>query len=657
MSRRQRRVRERSLRQRASHEKTLRRRGRLAAARPAAAAATAAALTLAGGTLPAAAAGSGTIDSAASAARSGVLGRPDARVVSASVAGCGDAHTPASNPQNLANVRGKLFFTADDGVHGTELWKSNGTKAGTVLVKDIKTAGAQYEEYGPESLTAVGGRLFFTADDGVHGNELWTSDGTKAGTVLVKDIDPRGRHSHPSNLTDVGGRLFFTADDGVHGNELWTSDGTKAGTVLVRDIKPRSAPDDEYGPDGPNWLTDVGGKLFFTADDGVHGSELWTSDGTKAGTVLVKDIDPEPRADYDFGPLYLTDVGGRLFFSADDGTHGNELWTSDGTEAGTVLVKNIHPDAYDSDPSWLTVVGGKLFFSARDGIHGAELWTSDGTEEGTVLVTDIRPVARSSSPSSLTVVGGQLMFFADDGSRGAELWTSDGTEAGTVLVKDVNPGAGDGASESEGYGNSSPTAVGGRLFFAADDGTHGTELWASDGTEAGTVLVKDLKPGAGHRYGDGPTELTDVGGKLFFAARDGIHGSELWSSDGTTDGTAMIKDVNQGGGFTVARQGTSNLRKATLRLKVSVAGAGKLVVGPASGSLIKTTRQNVRAAGATTATLTPTKAGMSKLRQALRRAHRHGRSVGKLSVRARFTFTPCGGTPSSQVRRYTLKLK
>ncbi|HVH93368.1 MAG TPA: hypothetical protein VM688_00455, partial [Nocardioidaceae bacterium] len=121
--------------------------------------------------------------------------------------------------------------------------------------------------------------------------------------------------------------------------------------------------------------------------------------------------------------------------------------------------------------------------------------------------------------------------------------------------------------------------------------------------------------------------------------------------------TVMVKDVNKGGAFRVARHGTRNFRKATLRLKVSVAGAGRLVVGPARGSLIKTTRQNLRAAGSTTATLTPTKAGMSKLRHALRRAHRHGRSVGKVGVRARFTFTPCGGTPSSQVHRYTLKLK
>jgi ELWxxDGT repeat protein len=201
------------------------------------------------------------------------------------------------------------------------------------------------------------------------------------------------------------------------------------------------------------------------------------------------------------------------------------------------------------------------------------------------------------------------------------------------------------------------TGVGGQLFFFADDGSNGAELWTSDGTGVGTVLVKDVKPGVPNAKDSGPTDLTDVGGRLFFAASDGTHGAEPWASDGTGAGTVLVKDVNQGGAFTVAKRGTRNYTKGTLRLRVRVAGAGRLKVGPAGSSLIKTSRQNPRAAGRTTATLAPTRAGMRKLRQSLRRAHRHGGNVGTLGVRARFTFTPCGGTPSSQVRRYTLKLK
>ena len=151
----------------------------------------------------------------------------------------------------------------------------------------------------------------------------------------------------------------------------------------------------------PHSLTGVGGRLFFTADDGIHGTGLWKSDGTRAGTVLVKDIDLRRDTDTsEYGP-YLTGVGGTLFFTDDDGTHGRELWESDGTRAGTVLVKDIHPDAYDSYPSSLTGVGGTLFFTARDGIHGSELWKSDGTRAGTVLVKDIQPGAgRGERPKS-----------------------------------------------------------------------------------------------------------------------------------------------------------------------------------------------------------------------------------------------------------------
>src|SRR5262245_62031164 len=105
----------------------------------------------------------------------------------------------------------------------------------TSLVKVINPAGIFT---GP--MVNVNGTLFFAADDGVNGQELWKSDGTAAGTIMVKDIRPGANGSFPENLTAVGNTLFFAADDGVNGTELWKSDGTAAGTILVKDINPGS---------------------------------------------------------------------------------------------------------------------------------------------------------------------------------------------------------------------------------------------------------------------------------------------------------------------------------------------------------------------------------------------------------------------------------
>jgi ELWxxDGT repeat protein len=563
-----------------------------------------------------------------------------AAVTGAALAPCADPRTPPSNPYSFVDVGGTLFFVADDGPHGRELWKSDGTKAGTVLVKDI-LPGAKGSR--PASLISAAGALFFTADDGSHGRELWRSDGTKAGTVLVKDIDPgNAGYSYyrdgPSSLTGVGGTLFFTADDGTHGRELWKSDGTVAGTVLVKAIDPND--DDRYSRGGPYALTGVGGTLFFTANDGTHGRELWTSDGTAAGTVLVKDIRPDA---YGSEPAYLAGVGETLFFTARNGVHGRELWKSDGTEGGTVQVKDIRPGARSSDPSRLTGVGGTLFFTADDGANGRELWKSDGTAAGTILVRAIDPgdSREYSGPSSLAGVGGTLFFTADDGSLGRELWKSDGTEAGTVLVKDIRPDAYD----SDPW---SLTDAAGTLFFSARDGIHGRELWKSDGTEAGTVLVKDIDPVIDDSYYDygGPYPLAGIGGTLFFAAEDGIRGRELWKSDGTEAGTVLVKDINAGGRFTVATKGTANTTTGTMKVKVAVAGAGRLVVSPVNDSPVRRVVQDIPSAGATTVTLRPTKAGMRTLER-----------FGRLRINARFTFTPCGGTGTSVNRQYTLRLR
>jgi len=234
----------------------------------------------------------------------------------------------------------------------------------------------------------------------------------------------------------------------------------------------------------------VGSTLFLSAEDGVHGRELWKSDGTAAGTVLVKDIRPVGAS----SPWPLAALGGTLLFGAEDGTHGMELWRSDGTEAGTILVKDINPGTGSSYPgtgSLMAAMGGVLYFAADDGVHGFELWKSDGTAAGTVLVKDINPTGHA-SPTSLIALGNTLLFAANDGVHGVELWKSDGTEVGTVLVKDINPGTDYSNPHFAGVG-----ATGGAsLLFAADDGVHGVELWKSDGTDLGTALVKDVCAGS-----------------------------------------------------------------------------------------------------------------------------------------------------------------
>ncbi len=436
----------------------------------------------------------------------------------------------SSTPKYLTNVNGTLFFKANDGTSGYELWKSDGTTAGTVLVKDILAGPYSSNPPYGTALTNVNGTLFFTASDRTYGTELWNSDGTTAGTALVKDINFQTQTSSGANrFTDVSGTTFFVAGD-PSGSELWKTDGTSAGTVLVKDIYPGSQ------TSSPRYLTNVNGTLFFTASDGTNGTELWKSDGTTAGTVLVRDIFSGSVSSI---PRYLTNVNGTLFFQANDATYGIELWKSDGTAAGTVLVKDIWGPGFSSSPRYLTNVNGTLFFTANDGTVGRELWKSDGTLAGTVLVKDIRTGGLNSSyPKYLTNVNGTLYFSANDGTNGVELWKSDGTPAGTVLVKDILAG-------SSGSGTSSLTNVNGTLFFTAFDGTNGGELWKSDGTLAGTVLVKDIRTGSGN---SNPFSLTNVNGTLFFQANDGTNAYELWKSDGTGAGTVLVKDIRTGSG-------------------------------------------------------------------------------------------------------------
>jgi ELWxxDGT repeat protein len=445
-----------------------------------------------------------------------------------------------SEPRWIAGVNGTAFFVATTVSYGTELWKSDGTETGTVIVKDINPGSASgFNPYLDRTLVDVNGTLFFPADDGVHGVELWKSNGTEAGTVMVKDIyvGPNSSMLYSFWLINVNGTSFFTADDGSTGYEIWKSNGTEAGTVLVKDLWPGSGP----GASPPSAVPPVSmnGTLFFVGTDFVTGWEVWKSDGTAAGTSLIKDIYPE----FDLQgiwPAELTSINSALFFRMTDGINGEELWKSDGTPEGTVMVADINPDYLDSSPYSLTNVNGTLFFGARNQSVQAELWKSDGTTAGTVLVKDIWPGEGPSWPEQLANVGGTLFFNANDPTRGRELFRSDGTAAGTVLVQDINPG-------SAASGPMWLTSVNGTVFFTANDTTHGWELWKSVGTAVGTVMVHDICLGTGS---SSPSSIALVNGALFFSADDGVHGSELWrlpltrNWDGGGDGASWSDPLN-----------------------------------------------------------------------------------------------------------------
>jgi ELWxxDGT repeat protein len=349
-----------------------------------------------------------------------------------------DSNTTAvSFPYGVTEFNGAFYFQANDGVNGFELWKTDGTAAGTVLVKDINTGADSSLRYRFTDFTVFNGALYFAADDGVNGFELWKTDGTAAGTVLVQDINTAaGAGSSPADFTVFNGALYFAADDGANSRKLWKTDGTAAGTVLVKDIN--TVTGTGFTPDDfPRGFPVFNGALYFSTSGGVNGYELWKTDGTAAGTVLVGDTNTAVWGSHLTSGFAV--FNGELYFQADYYGQANwELWKTDGTAAGTVLVKDINTENGGRHSDYLftefTVFNGALYFQARDNVNGPRLWKTSGTAAGTVLVKDTR-----SRLDDFTVFNGALYFMAGNGVNGDELWKSDGTTAGTVLVKDTNP--------------------------------------------------------------------------------------------------------------------------------------------------------------------------------------------------------------------------
>jgi ELWxxDGT repeat protein len=415
--------------------------------------------------------------------------------------------TPASLPTQKIAFKNKVIFGANGGSGvGTELWITDGSAAGTRLLKDINAgSSSSYPNYFIE----YKGDVYFSATSYATGTELWRTDGTENGTVLFKDFFIGSGSGAPANLAIFNDKLLFRASTDATGNEPWISDGTLQGTFQLAEINPSPAANAHSNMTRPVLYN---GKAYFAASTPTYGNELWVTDGTAIGTKLLKDISIGTASST---PLLLTVAGNYLFFRATDGNMDTELWRTNGTDTGTFRLKDI--GIWNGNPSHLLAFNNKLYFNATDSL-GAELWVSDGSEAGTQRVKDINPGVAHGGPMYLTTFENHFYFNASTSAHGAELWKSDGTESGTVMVKNIHPTSGSYPTALETYGK--------KLYFNAWDGAHGFELWETDGSEANTQLTCDIYTGS---LNGSPSNLQSMAGALYMSAQNDTSGTELFN--------------------------------------------------------------------------------------------------------------------------------
>jgi ELWxxDGT repeat protein len=397
----------------------------------------------------------------------------------------------SSSPQRLTPFLGQVAFVARDDAHGTELWITTASSA-----KRLRDIAPGTGSSVPSNLTVVGSTLYFLANDGTHGRELWKSDGTTAGTKLVRDIRHGAKGSSAGNLTPFHGKLYLAANDGVHGGELWKSDGTSAGTKLVKDIQPSGTALYPPGLDGTMWAV-FQGRLYFGATGAREG--LWRTDGTPAGTGRV--------AKQLLLIEQLVATSTRLYFmsSPDDGgcaLPGPYVYASDGTTAGTHVVE------MDGPLGSLVAFHSHAWFGANFYAPYRRLYRSAGTDATTGKI--LPKIALDDDDTPIEAVGGSL-FLSQHGA----LTMSDGTGAGTIQLGDPDTGW---------RGRVNVVKLGGLWYFPGRDATGDWELWQTDGTPLGTVIAAEVNVG-----GNGSVRsVVKSGGVVWFSADDGTHGKELF---------------------------------------------------------------------------------------------------------------------------------
>jgi len=364
------------------------------------------------------------------------------------------------------SLDGLILFAGDDGTSGMELWSYDGSGSPMMvenLVSDIPTQ--EPESSYPEYFTKLGDSVYFSGENENGTSCIYATDGADAWLMTVGI-----GLSSPAVLDS---RIYFRAWHGARFG-LWEFDGTNAseitadnvfydhltsfnGQIIMRGHLPNDSPNVEPmvyngvgvsmvddirtgGGSFPMYFTEYNGNLYFRATDDGSDYELWATDASSAWMVT-----PEINSGGSGDPTYLAVYDGLLYFSATDGTNGRELWASDGSSSWMVTPE-IHLSG-EAAPSYLTVCNNKLYFGAYDGTNGKELWEYDSALDQLQIAANINtaagigsdPTGTSYYPNKFLCLDNKLYFGAEVGSQGYELYVYDGSTAELVGGSEMNP--------------------------------------------------------------------------------------------------------------------------------------------------------------------------------------------------------------------------
>jgi ELWxxDGT repeat protein len=523
-----------------------------------------------------------------------------------------------SYPLNITPSGQTLFFSADNG-HGYELYSSDGTTAGTKLVKDIKPGLGGSN---PTSFRAAGnGVVFFTANDGT-GEILWRSDGTAAGTFKAVGLPPGTDHASGGEVAGLNGELVFVTRTVNTPNRVawWKTDGVT--NALLKDFGNELA---DYAGRSPA-VKRVGDKLEMTWQTVTGLTVVWETDGTAAGTkVQQQNLTANSPTTGHVALQVGAQVAPGQFVFASDAQPGQKssVWVGDGQSSASRQLLKVFDGVY---ANYVQAINGKAFFSTATGVNpqpaDAGLWETDGTAAGTKKF--VLP-AGAGRVMDFYAYGDKLMIHVLDphptrpGTSKLAWYVSDGTTAGTTKL--VPPGSADTSWTFVGHapaGEQNPKA-----FFLFQDSISGN-LYRTDGTPGGWVAVDTTglpaRTASNYRY---PVEYWSAGsglvlagatapgayfkGAVYFPGRTDVQRPELWKWDlAPTVSTTPVAEPKVTG--VVVNDGAaqrSMVTKITVNFDQAVAlGTDAITVRRTDGFSVQVNVQTAVVNGKTVATVT-----------------------------------------------------